>query len=88
MLPLLKAKGGKVSLGMVIMLHLPAGLLGFVAQQALSKKSIGRTIMDSLEESGHSTYEITSAYPRDVFADSKMLGVALPLLAALEPSFC
>jgi 2-dehydropantoate 2-reductase len=87
MVPLVKAKGGKVSGAEAIMLALPAGLIGFAMQKFMSKEGLARTLMDSLEESGHSSYELTSEYPRDVLAEARKLGVSLPKLEALEPVF-
>jgi 2-dehydropantoate 2-reductase len=43
--------------------------------------------MDSLEESGHSSYELTSEYPHDVLTDARKLGVSLPRLEAMESAF-
>jgi 2-dehydropantoate 2-reductase len=87
MVPLVKAKGGKVSGAESIMLALPTGLIGFVMQKFLSKESLAKTLMDALEESGHSSYELTSEYPRDALADARKLGVSLPRLEAMESAF-
>lgn len=37
MLPLLKAKGDKPKIGNLVMLHLPAGLIGFILQKITVK---------------------------------------------------
>jgi 2-dehydropantoate 2-reductase len=87
MLPVVKAKGGKVSGAEAIMLALPAGLTGFAMQKFMAKESLARTLMDALEESGHSSYELTSEYPRDVLGDAGKFGVSLPGLEALESVF-
>ena len=87
MVPLLKAKGGKASFGESLMLSLPTGITGFVMHKIMGMESLARYIMDSVEESGHSTYELTSDYPRDVVADARKYGISLPRLEALE-AFC
>ncbi|MDR3573520.1 MAG: 2-dehydropantoate 2-reductase N-terminal domain-containing protein [Anaerolineaceae bacterium] len=87
MIPLLKAKGDKPDPGIILLLHLPASLLGFVVQKFLSREILGRFLMDQLELSGHASYELTSLYPRDVLADARRLGLLLPRLAVLEPVF-
>ncbi|WP_286906823.1 ketopantoate reductase family protein [Clostridium sp. UBA1652] len=87
MLPLLKAKGDKTSLVSRIMLYLPAGLTGFVLQKATAKGTFARHIMDQAENSGHTAYDLTALYPRDVLAEARLLGVSMPKLESLEPYF-
>lgn len=87
MMPLIKVKGGKPSFADGLLMLLPAGITGFVMQKMMKKMSLARYVMDSLEESGHATYEFTSDYPRDVLKDARKLGVSLPRLEALESSF-
>lgn len=89
MISLLKAKGGKPKPGTILLLNLPAGLLGFVIQIFLSGsgESLPRFLMDQMEISGHASYELTSLYPREVLADARRLGVRLPRLTAIEPVF-
>ncbi len=87
MIPLLKAKGDKPGLGSMILLNLPAGLLGFILQKFVGGDSLGGFLMEQVEVSGHGTYESASLYARDVLADARRLGVPLPRLTALEPVF-
>lgn len=87
MLPFLRAKGGKPGFGERLLLALPGKMTGFVMKKLMNKGSLARYIMDSLEQSGHSTYELTSDYPRDVVADARKLGVSLPRLEAMESDF-
>ncbi|MBN7773585.1 ketopantoate reductase family protein [Clostridium aminobutyricum] len=87
MLPLLKAKGDKPSRSVVFLLNLPAGLTGFVMQKFLGGDNLPNAFMKLLESTGHSSYELTSLYPRDVLTDARRLGVRLPRLAALESVF-
>lgn len=87
MIPLLKAKGDKPKPGVVFLLNLPAGMLGLIVKKFLTGDSLPRTIMELLEVTGHSNYDLTSLYPRDVLADARRLGVQLPRLTALEPVF-
>ncbi len=85
MIPVLRAKGDKPNLGTMILIHLPAGLLGFIGQKALSGDSLGGFLMGQVD--GHESHETTGAYPRDVLADARKLGVPLPRLTALERVF-
>ncbi|MEP6988825.1 MAG: 2-dehydropantoate 2-reductase N-terminal domain-containing protein [Chloroflexota bacterium] len=87
MLPVLKAKGDKTGLGSIILLNLPAGLLGFILQKFLGEDSLGRFLMTQVEASGYGGYELTALYARDVLTDARRLGVPLPRLTALEPVF-
>ena len=87
MIPLLKAKGDKPGLASIILSILPAGLLGFILHKFLGRDSLGRFIMEQVEISGYGTYDLTALYARDVLADARRLGVALPRLTALEPVF-
>lgn len=87
MIPLLKAKGDKPNPGVVFLLNLPAGMLGVIVKRFLTGDSLPRTIMELVEVTGHSNYDLTSLYPRDVLADARRLGVQLPRLTALEPVF-
>jgi 2-dehydropantoate 2-reductase len=87
MLPLLKAKGDKPKIGSLVMLQLPAGLIGFVLQKLTSKGTFPRYIMDQAENSGHTSHELTSLYARDVLVEARALGVTMPKLEALESYF-
>lgn len=87
MTPLFIAKGGKSSFGQRLLLSLPGWLTGFTLQKVMKKGSLARYIMDCVEESGHSTYELTSDYPRDILSDARKRGISLPRLELLESSF-
>lgn len=87
MLPLLKAKGDKPNVGSLVMLHLPAGFMGFVFQKITAKGTFARYIMDQAENSGHTSYDLTPLYARDVLAEARSKSVSMPKLEALEPYF-
>lgn len=84
MLPLLKAKGDKPKIGSLVMLHLPAGVMGFVLQRILAQGTFPRYIMDQAENGGHTNFDLTSLYPRNVLAEARSLGVPMPKLDTFE----
>ncbi|SEQ93056.1 ketopantoate reductase family protein [Lentzea albida] len=87
MIPLLKARGGTPRLGATVASRVPVGLLGFVLRQALSRENIFSHVLEQTERTGYMTREPAGVYARDVLAEARRLGVALPRLAALEPVF-
>ncbi|WP_199809947.1 ketopantoate reductase [Streptomyces sp. NRRL F-5126] len=87
MVPLLKAKGGTPRLGAAAFSYIPAGLLGFLLRKFLGAETIYGSIMAQAEETGHLGPEAMSLYTKDVLAEARRLGVALPRMTALEPLF-
>jgi 2-dehydropantoate 2-reductase len=65
--------------------RLPAGLLGFVLQKALSADNMYSFITDLLELTGQVNRESAGIYARDVLAEAWRLGIPLSRLTALEP---
>lgn len=87
MYPLLKAKGDKPKIGSRVMLHLPAGIVGFVLQRVLARGTFPRYIMNQAESGGHTSFDLTSLYPRDVLAEARALEVPMPKLDNFESYF-
>ena len=87
MVPLLKAKGGTPRLGATPVSRAPAYLLSHLMQRFLRAEHMYSFIMDQVEITGHGSLESMAAYPRDVLADARRIGVPLPRLAALESLF-
>ncbi|WP_020497464.1 ketopantoate reductase family protein [Sciscionella marina] len=87
-LPLLKAKGGRGGLGGLIVSAAPAGLLSLAVQKYIGRgNDLPLFLIEQVEATAHGSREATSLYPRDVLAEARRLGVALPRLEALEPFF-
>ena len=87
MISLLRAKGDKPNLGIIILLNLPAGLLGFILQKVIGGYRLGQFYMKQVEISGYGTYDSASLFARDVLADARRLGVSLPRLTTLASVF-
>ena len=87
MLPVLKAKGGTSRLGAATATYIPAGLFGFAMKKLLTGDNVYTFIMEKAQNTGHIDYEAKAIYPRDVLADARRLGVAVPKLEANEPAF-
>lgn len=83
----IRVKGGNLGLNTVLMMHLPAGLVGFVFQRAMKKGNLPRDIMGAVTDAAHLNREATGIFPRDVLNDSNRLRVELPCLKALENLF-
>lgn len=84
MLPMIRAKGGKPGFGTALMVRLPAGLMVHIFQKISSQGSLTGELLRRLEDSGHTTQELTGLYPRDVMAEADEMGIKLPMLAALK----
>lgn len=87
MIPVLKAKGGTSRLGAAAMTYIPEGIFGFAMQKLLTGDNVYSVIMDQAQDTGHIDYEAKAIYPRDVLADARRLGIAVPKLEANEPAF-
>jgi 2-dehydropantoate 2-reductase len=87
MLPLIRAKGGKISFATYLAMYLPSGITGFILKKAMSKGSIARDIMNGMFESDQFNLESAGLFPRDVLADARALSISLPRLEALESVF-
>ncbi|WP_070001124.1 ketopantoate reductase family protein [Cellulosilyticum sp. I15G10I2] len=87
MLPLIRAKGGKISLGTYLAMYLPSGIIGLILKKAMAKGSIARDIMSGMFESDQFNLDTAGFFPKDVLADARMLGISLPRLTALQSVF-
>jgi len=87
MLPLIREKGGKTSLGTILLMHLPAGLPGFVLKKVMEKGNLARNIMEPMSDDAHLYHDATCSFPRDVLTDGRRLGVPLPGLEASKVLF-
>ena len=87
MIPVLKAKGGTSRLGAAAATYIPAGIFGFAMQKMLTGDNMYTFIMGQAQATGHIDYEAKAIYPRDVLADARRLGIAVPRLEANESSF-
>lgn len=87
MIPVLKAKGGTSKLGGAAATYIPAGIIGFAMNKLLTGDNLYTFIMDEAQATGHIDFEAKAIYPRDVLADARRLGVAVPKLEANEPAF-
>ncbi|SER72009.1 ketopantoate reductase [Lentzea xinjiangensis] len=87
MIPLLEAKGGTPRLGAALVSRVPARLLSFVLQKVLTGDNMLTFLMEQLDSAGQMTPGAGGVYARDVLAEARRRGVALPRLEALEPLF-
>jgi 2-dehydropantoate 2-reductase len=83
LLPLIRARGVKLSPLAIVPFHLPLWLLGFALQKALAKGTMARALMESLDSPANQRE--LKLYVRDVLAEAKRLGGRAPLLESLEP---
>jgi 2-dehydropantoate 2-reductase len=84
MLPLVAAKGRRVDSLTRIALGLPAGLTAFAAYKVLSGSSVAAAIMERMESTAYIPKESFAQFPKEVLAEARKLGVALPRLEAFE----
>ncbi|MFE7083911.1 hypothetical protein ACFU89_30860, partial [Priestia megaterium] len=87
MLPLIRAKGRKASLGTNLMLHLPAGLVSYGIYKIITGGTLAGAIMERMENTAYIPQEAFAFFPRDVLADARRLEIDLPRLTALEKYF-
>ncbi|WP_210604156.1 ketopantoate reductase family protein [Brevibacterium oceani] len=87
MIPVLTAKGGTARLGAAAAKYVPAGVLAIVMKKLLAADTVPAVAMRQAQDTGHIDYEAKAIYPRDVLADARRLGVAVPKLEANEPAF-
>jgi len=83
LLPLLKARGAKLSLAATLPFYLPAGFLGFAMKMALAPGSLARAIMERGGASAATSHEM-KVYPRDALDEARRLNVKVPRLESVE----
>ncbi|WP_411681293.1 ketopantoate reductase family protein [Clostridium thailandense] len=84
LVPLLGAKGSKVSSITNITVNLPAGLVAFAMKLALAKGKLPREIMRSASGSENLKAESNVIFVRDTLAEARKLGISLPRLGSLD----
>ncbi len=84
LIPLMRAKGSKVSTITNIAVNLPAGLVAFVMKLALAKGKLPREIMRSASGSENLKAESNVIFVRDTLTEARRLGIPIP---RLESSF-
>jgi 2-dehydropantoate 2-reductase len=82
--PLMKAKGSKVSSMTNIAVKLPSRLVAFAMKLALAKGNLPREIMRSASGSESLKAENNVIFVRDTLAEARRLGISLPRLEALD----
>lgn len=87
MIPVLTAKGGTSRLGAAAARFIPSSIFGFAMQKLLTGDNLYVFIMDQAQATGRNDYKAKADYPRDVLADARRLGVAVPRLEVNEPAF-
>lgn len=83
LLPLIRARGIKLSPLAIVPFQLPLWLLGFALQKALAKGTLARAIMETGDSPA--IQRELKLYVRDALAKAKRLGVRAALLGSLEP---
>jgi 2-dehydropantoate 2-reductase len=84
LIPLMRAKGSKVSAITNIAVNLPAGLVAFAMKLALAKGNLPREIMRSASGSENLKAESNVIFVRDTLAEARRLGISIPRLEALN----
>jgi 2-dehydropantoate 2-reductase len=83
LLPLLKARGAKLSLAETLPFFLPARLFAFVLKKVFAPGSLQREITLRGGESTATSAEM-KVYPRDALQEARRLGVKVPRLEGIE----
>jgi 2-dehydropantoate 2-reductase len=83
LLPLIRARGVKLSPVAILPFYLPLWLLGFALQKALAEGTFARALMDTNDNLANQRE--LKLYVRDTLAEAKRLGVRTALLESLEP---
>jgi 2-dehydropantoate 2-reductase len=83
LLPLIRARGVKLSPVAIVPFYLPLWLLGFALKKALAKGTLARAIMET-SDSPANQREL-KLYVGDSLAEARRLRVRAPLLESLEP---
>lgn len=84
LIPLMRAKGSKVSTITNIAVSLPAGLVAFAMKLALAKGNLPREIMRSASGSENLKSESNVIFVRDTLAEARKLGISMPRLESLK----
>lgn len=84
LIPLMRAKGSKVSTITNIAVNLPAGLVAFAMKLALAKGNLPREIMRSASGSENLKSESNVIFVRDTLAEARKLGISMPRLESLK----
>lgn len=84
LIPLMRAKGSKVSTITNIAVNLPAGLVAFAMKLALAKGNLPREIMRSASGSENLKSESNMIFVRDTLAEARKLGISIPRLESLK----
>lgn len=88
LIPLMRAKGSKVSTIINIAVNLPAGLVAFAMKLVLAKGNLAREIMRSASGSENLKAENNTIFVRDTLAEARRLGISLTRLESLDsPSY-
>ncbi|BCZ45740.1 ketopantoate reductase [Clostridium gelidum] len=88
LIPLMRAKGSKVSIITNIAVNLPSGLVAFAMKLALAKGNLPREIMRSASGSENLKAESNVIFVRDTLAEACRLGISLPRLESLDSPIC
>ena len=83
LLPLLKARGAKLSLAATLPFFLPARLFAFVLKKVFAQGSLLRELTLRGGESAATSAEM-KVYPRDALEEARRLGVKVPRLEGIE----
>ncbi len=84
MIPLMKARGAKVSFATQLLVNLPAGFLGFVIQKAaFNGDSLPKWLME-IGPGGGADLMRQSIFAKDVLAEAHKLGISLPRMTELK----
>ncbi|GKU24459.1 ketopantoate reductase [Clostridium folliculivorans] len=84
LIPLMDAKGSKLSSIIKLGIKLPAGLIAFVMKLALAEGQLPREIMRSASGSESLKAENNAIFVRDALAEARRLGISIPRLEALD----
>ncbi len=84
LIPLMRAKGSKVSTITSIAVNLPAGLVAFAMKLALAKGNLPREIMRSASGSENLKAESNVIFVRDTLAEARRLGISITRLESLN----
>lgn len=84
LLPVLRARGARLSPLATLPFSLPAGLLAWMMAKALGPGSLAREIVVRGSESPTTAGEM-AIYARDTLAEARRLGVRVPRLEEVEP---
>ncbi len=87
LIPLIKARGGKLDILTALMTKLPIGFAATLLQKSSAPGSIAGEVMSRMEGTGHTSLELSYCYLQDILDDRKKYNIQLPRLMAMEPYF-